>query len=84
MNSKVDAFVSNTKKFQPEIKQLPILLLNCGLTKEFKWRNPFYSFGGNNVILIAGFKEFCALSFSKKLCYETAICFQVNRKKTVR
>ena len=75
MNSKVDAFISNTKKFQPEIKQLPILLLNCELTKEFKWRNPCYSFRGNNVIITASFKEYFALSFSKELRRKTAMGF---------
>ncbi|MBP6181542.1 YdeI/OmpD-associated family protein [Flavobacterium sp.] len=65
MNPKVDAFISNAKKWQPEIIQLRKLLLDCGLTEEFKWRNPCYCFQGNNVVLIGGFKEYCALSFFK-------------------
>jgi uncharacterized protein YdeI (YjbR/CyaY-like superfamily) len=65
MNSKVDDFISNAKKWQAEIGQLRILLLDCGLTEEFKWRNPCYTFQGNNVILIGSFKEYCALSFFK-------------------
>lgn len=65
MNSKVDEFISNAKKWQPEIGQLRLLLLDCGLTEEFKWRTPCYSFQGNNVVLIGSFKEYCALSFFK-------------------
>jgi uncharacterized protein YdeI (YjbR/CyaY-like superfamily) len=65
MNPKVDAFISNAKKWQPEIEQLRLLLLDCGLTEEFKWRNPCYTFQGNNVVLIGSFKEYCALSFFK-------------------
>jgi uncharacterized protein YdeI (YjbR/CyaY-like superfamily) len=65
MNSKVDAFISNAKKWQPEIEQLRMVLLDCGLTEEFKWRTPCYSFQGNNVVLIGSFKEYCALSFFK-------------------
>lgn len=47
------------------MEQLRLLLLDCGLTEEFKWRNPCYSFQGNNVVLIGSFKEYCALSFFK-------------------
>ncbi|TRX00980.1 DUF1801 domain-containing protein [Flavobacterium gawalongense] len=65
MNPKVDDFISNTKKWQPEIEQLRLLLLDCGLTEEFKWRNPCYCFQRNNVVLIGSFKEYCALSFFK-------------------
>ena len=65
MNPKVDDFLNNTTKWQPEIKQLRLLLLDCGLTEEFKWRMPCYCFQGNNVVLIGSFKEFCTLSFFK-------------------
>jgi uncharacterized protein YdeI (YjbR/CyaY-like superfamily) len=65
MNPKVDDFISNAKKWQPEIEQLRMVLLDCGLTEEFKWRTPCYSFQGNNVVLIGSFKEYCALSFFK-------------------
>jgi uncharacterized protein YdeI (YjbR/CyaY-like superfamily) len=65
MNPKVDDFINNATKWQPEIKQLRLLLLDCGLTEEFKWRNPCYTFQGNNAVLIGGFKEYCTLSFFK-------------------
>jgi uncharacterized protein YdeI (YjbR/CyaY-like superfamily) len=65
MNPKVDEFINNATKWQPEIKQLRLLLLDCGLTEEFKWRMPCYCFQGNNVVLIGSFKEYCTLSFFK-------------------
>jgi uncharacterized protein YdeI (YjbR/CyaY-like superfamily) len=65
MNPKVDDFINNAQKWQPEIKQLRILLLDCGLTEEFKWRNPCYTFQGNNIVIIGSFKEYCTLSFFK-------------------
>jgi uncharacterized protein YdeI (YjbR/CyaY-like superfamily) len=65
MNSKVDAFINNAKKWQSEIIQLRMLLLDCGLTEEFKWRNPCYTFQGKNILLIGSFKDYCALSFFK-------------------
>ncbi|RKS98757.1 DUF1801 domain-containing protein [Flavobacterium sp. 123] len=65
MNPKVDAFISDAKKWQAEIEHLRQLLLDCGLTEEFKWRAPCYSFQGNNVVLIGCFKNYCTLSFFK-------------------
>jgi uncharacterized protein YdeI (YjbR/CyaY-like superfamily) len=65
MNPKVDDFINNATKWQPEIKQLRLLLLDCGLTEEFKWRMPCYCFQGNNVVLVGNFKEYCTLSFFK-------------------
>lgn len=65
MNPKVDEFISSATKWQPEIKQLQLLLLDCGLTEEFKWRTPCYRFQENNVVLIGSFKEYCALNFFK-------------------
>ena len=65
MNPKVDDFISSAKKWQLEMEQLRLLLLDCGLIEEFKWRTPCYSFQENNVVLISSFKEYCALSFFK-------------------
>ena len=65
MNPKVDDFVSEATKWQAEIKQLRTLLLDGGLTEEFKWRTPCYSFQGNNVVIIGCFKNYCTLSFFK-------------------
>lgn len=74
MNPKVDDFISNAKKWQPEIVQLRKLLLDCGLTEEFKWRTPCYTFQGSNVVLIGSFKEYCALSFFKGTLLEDSKC----------
>ena len=65
MNPKVDDFISEATKWQAEIKQLRTLLLDGGLTEEFKWRTPCYSFQGNNVVIIGCFKNYCTLSFFK-------------------
>ena len=67
MNTKVDDYIFNAKKGQPEIKQLRELLLDCGLTEEFKWRTPCYSFKGKNVVLISSFKESLYQSYFNNL-----------------
>lgn len=65
MNSKVDAFLKKAKKWQAEFKELRRIVVDCGLTEELKWGNPCYSFEGSNIVLIHGFKEYCALLFFK-------------------
>src|SRR6185295_15463134 len=42
-----------------------MILLSCGLTEELKWGCPCYMFQDANIVLIHGFKEYCALLFFK-------------------
>jgi uncharacterized protein YdeI (YjbR/CyaY-like superfamily) len=71
MNPKVDVFLSKAKKWQKEFKKLRRIALDCGLTEEVKWGWPCYTFPASagrqksNVVLIHGFKEYCALLFFK-------------------
>ena len=65
MNPKVDEYLRKTKKWQEEMKKLRRISLDCGLTEELKWGKPCYTFQNSNVVLIQGFKEFCALLFCK-------------------
>lgn len=64
-NPKVDEFIGKAKKWQPEFVKLRQLALESGLTEEFKWRQPCYTFDGANVVIIGGFKEYIALMFLK-------------------
>src|SRR6266581_4171285 len=65
MNPKVDFFFSKAKNWQEELEQLRMIVLNCGLTEELKWGVPCYTFEKRNIVLIHGFKEYCALLFVK-------------------
>ncbi len=65
MNPKVDFFFDKAKKWQEEYEQLRMLVLECGLTEELKWGVPCYTFRNGNVVLIHGFKEYCAILFPK-------------------
>jgi uncharacterized protein YdeI (YjbR/CyaY-like superfamily) len=65
MDRKVDAILRKSTKWQEELKQLRMILLDCGLTEELKWRQPCYTFQESNVAIMGGFKEYCALSFFK-------------------
>lgn len=65
MNPKVDWFFNKAEKWQEEFEKLRMIALECGLTEELKWGCPCYTFQKNNVVLIHGFKEYCALLFFK-------------------
>ncbi len=61
----MDACIRKAKKWQKEMKRLRTILLDCGLTEEVKWRQPCYTLEKHVVVLISGFKEYCALAFFK-------------------
>jgi uncharacterized protein YdeI (YjbR/CyaY-like superfamily) len=63
MNPKVDWFFTKETKWQEAYSELRLLALDCGLTEELKWGCPCYTFQKGNVVLIHGFKEYCALLF---------------------
>lgn len=65
MNPKVDEFLSEAKKWKEEYETLRKIVLDCELTEDFKWMNPCYTFEKKNIVLIHGFKEYCALLFPK-------------------
>jgi uncharacterized protein YdeI (YjbR/CyaY-like superfamily) len=65
MNPKVDFFFNKAKKWQEEFEKLRTIILDCGLTEELKWGVPCYTFQKSNIVLIHGFKEYCAILFFK-------------------
>ena len=65
MNSKVDFFFNKVSQWKEEFKQLRMIILDCGLAEELKWGQPCYTFQGKNIILMHGFKEYCAVLFFK-------------------
>lgn len=65
MNPKVDFFFEKPSQWQEEYNLLRSLALDCDLTEELKWGKPCYTLNNSNVVLIHGFKEYCALLFHK-------------------
>jgi uncharacterized protein YdeI (YjbR/CyaY-like superfamily) len=65
MNPKVEFFFRDAKQWQPEYEKLRAIILDCQLTEELKWGCPCYTFQNKNIVLIHGFKEYCALLFMK-------------------
>jgi len=65
MNPKVDFFFDKESKWQKEYAQLRKICLDCGLTETLKWGCPCYTFEKKNIVLIHGFKDYCALLLFK-------------------
>lgn len=84
MNPKVDAFLRETKKWQEEFKKLRTIILDCGLTEELKWGVPCYTFQDTNVVLIHGFKEYCAILFIKGALLKDARGILIQQTENVQ
>ena len=65
MNPKVDWFFDKATQWQEEYEKLRMICLDCGLTEDLKWGQPCYTLNNANIVLIHGFKEYCALLLFK-------------------
>ncbi|MEJ7646492.1 MAG: YdeI/OmpD-associated family protein [Chryseolinea sp.] len=63
MNPKVNWFFDKQTKWQEAYSELRALVLKCEFKEELKWGCPCYTNEENNVVLIHGFKNYCALLF---------------------
>lgn len=84
MDPKVDAFLRRAEKWQPEFKKLRTIVLGCGLTEELKWGHPCYTFEKKNIVLIHGFKEYCALLFFKGALLKDAKGILIQQTENVQ
>jgi len=84
MNPKVDWFFTKATAWQEEFEKLRNVVLDCGLTEELKWGCPCYSFEKRNIVLIHGFKEYCALLFFKGALLNDANGILVQQTKNVQ
>lgn len=62
---KVDELINNAKSWKEEFERLRSIALECGLNESLKWRLPCYTDQNKNIVIIQGFKEYCALMFFK-------------------
>jgi uncharacterized protein YdeI (YjbR/CyaY-like superfamily) len=64
-NPKVNWFFDKDTQWKEEYAKLRDIILDCGLTEELKWGVPCYTSEDKNIVLIHGFKEYCAILFPK-------------------
>jgi uncharacterized protein YdeI (YjbR/CyaY-like superfamily) len=84
MNPKVDFFFNNAKQWQEEFEQLRTIVLDCGLTEELKWGVPCYTYQNSNIVLIHGFKEYCALLFHKGALLKDPVGILIQQTENVQ
>jgi uncharacterized protein YdeI (YjbR/CyaY-like superfamily) len=84
MNPKVDEYLRKSKKWQEEFEKLRMIILDCGLTEELKWGHPCYTFQKSNIVLIHGFKEYCALLFFKGALLKDAKGIPIQQTENVQ
>ncbi len=65
MNPKVTWFFEKETQWKDAYAKLRSIILECGLIEELKWGVPCYTFENKNIVLIHGFKNYCALLFHK-------------------
>ena len=83
-NPRVDAFLSEATQWQAEFEKLRTIILGCGLTEELKWGKPAYSFQENNIVLIHGFKKYCAQLFFKGALLKDAKGMLIQQTENVQ
>ena len=83
-NPKVDWFFKRAKQWQEEFEKLRTIVLDCGLTEELKWGCPCYTFEKRNIVLMHGFKEYCALLFFKGALLKDAKGILIQQTKNVQ
>ena len=84
MNPKVEFFFSKAKQWQEEYEKLRMIVLDCQLTEELKWGCPCYTFEKSNIVLIHGFKEYCALLFMKGALLKDANGILIQQTENVQ
>lgn len=84
MNPKVDEYLSKATKWKEEYEKLRDIVLECELTEEFKWMHPCYTFEEKNIVLIHGFKDYCALLFHKGALLQDAHGILIQQTENVQ
>jgi uncharacterized protein YdeI (YjbR/CyaY-like superfamily) len=84
MNPKVDWYFNKAKKWREEYDKLRTIVLDCGLSEELKWGCPCYTFENSNIVLIHGFKEYCAFLFFKGALLKDAKGILVQQTENVQ
>jgi uncharacterized protein YdeI (YjbR/CyaY-like superfamily) len=84
MNATVDAVVKKQARWRAEFEALRKIILASGLSEALKWGQPCYSLDGKNVVLIHGFKDYCAVLFHKGALLKDPMGVLIQQTKNVQ
>ena len=79
-------FLNTSNQWQGEFEKLRQIVLDSdiALTEDFKWMHPCYTLNGKNVVLIHGFKAYCALLFHKGALLKDPMDILVQQTENVQ
>ena len=83
-NPTLDWYFNKEGKWQEAFSELREIVLDCGLTEELKWGQPCYVREKNNIVLIHGFKDYCALLFMQGAVLKDPKKILVQQTKNVQ
>ena len=85
-NPEVDAFLADKDeaKWKDAFTKLRAIALGCPVTEELKWGKPCYTVDGANIVLMHGFKDYCALLFNKGALLKDPEGILVQQTKNVQ
>ena len=84
MKKEVDIYLQNLKKWQDELTELRNILQGSELTEDFKWMHPCYTYNGKNVVLLHGFKNYCAILFHKGVLLKDEASILIQQTENVQ
>ena len=84
MNPLVSKVHGKEKRWSAEFAMLRQLCLASGLNEELKWGQACYDLSGSNVVLIHGFKDYCALLFMKGALFKDPNGILIQQTKNVQ
>lgn len=84
MNPKVDGFFHRANQWQEEYKELRSIVLDCELNEELKWGVPCYTYEDKNILLIHGFKNYCAILFINGALLKDTLGILIQQTKNVQ
>jgi uncharacterized protein YdeI (YjbR/CyaY-like superfamily) len=84
MNPLVTKVHGKEKRWSAEYAALRQLCLASGLNEELKWGQACYDLSGGNVVLIHGFKDYCALLFMKGVLLKDPKGILIQQTKNVQ
>jgi uncharacterized protein YdeI (YjbR/CyaY-like superfamily) len=84
MNPRVSQAHRREKRWRAEFAALRRLCLASGLNEELKWGHACYDLEGRNIVVIHGFKDYCALLFMKWALLEDPKGILIQQTKNVQ
>ncbi|MFB5660415.1 YdeI family protein [Alteribacillus sp. HJP-4] len=79
-----DGFLREATQWKEEFEKLREIVLDCELTEDFKWMHHCYTFDNKNIVLIHGFKKYCALLFHKGALLKDAHGILIQQTENVQ